>query len=53
MEVRPPSHVDIATPIGWRAIVPVLEPWPHHGTTVILGQTGFLDAFTVTFGPDV
>jgi len=23
-----------------------------HGTAVILGQTGFLDTFTVTFGPD-
>ena len=51
MEVRPPSTLN-ATPIGWRGIVAVLDPWPHHGTAVILGQSGFLDTFTVTFGPD-
>ena len=30
----------------------VLDPWPMQGTAVLLGQAGFLDAFTVTFGPD-
>jgi len=29
----------------------VLTPWPHQGTAVMLGQVGFLDNFTVTFGP--
>ena len=52
LEVRPPAHVAEATPISWRGVVAVLDPWPHHGTAVILGQTGFLDTFTVTFGPD-
>ena len=52
LEVRPPAHVAEATPISWRGVVAVLDPWPHHGTAVILGQTAFLDTFTVTFGPD-
>jgi hypothetical protein len=30
----------------------VLRPWPHQGTAIILAQSGFLDTFTVTFGPD-
>jgi hypothetical protein len=33
-------------------IVGVLSPFPHQGTSVILGQIGFLDSFTVTFGPE-
>ncbi len=52
LEVRPPAAVAGATPVSWRGVVAVLDPWPHHGTAVILGQTGFLDTFTVTFGPD-
>ena len=52
LEVRPPAGAPGASPISWRSIVAVLDPWPHHGTAVILGQTGFLDTFTVTFGPD-
>ena len=52
LEVRPPAYAVGATPISWRSVVAVLDPWPHQGTAVILGQSGFLDAFTVTFGPD-
>jgi hypothetical protein len=32
LEVRPPTHAIDATPIGWRGVVAVLDPWPHHGT---------------------
>jgi len=39
-------------PIAWRGTVAVLDPWPHHGTAVLLGQSGLLDDFTVTFGSD-
>jgi hypothetical protein len=28
-----------------------LAPFPHKGTSIILGQIGFLENFTVTFGP--
>ncbi|MGH9123444.1 MAG: hypothetical protein ACRDZ8_01800 [Acidimicrobiales bacterium] len=35
----------------WASMVGVLDPWPHEGTALILGQHGFLDRFTVTFGP--
>ena len=52
LEVRPPAHAVDATAISWRGVVAVLDPWPHHGTAVILGQSGFLDAITVTLGPD-
>lgn len=52
LEVRPPSTNVGAEPISWRGAVAVLDPWPHQGTAVILGQSGFLDTFTVTFGPD-
>lgn len=52
LEVRPPSDLVGAAPVAWRGVVAVVAPWPHHGTAVILGQTGFLDAFTATFGPD-
>ncbi|MEM8747372.1 MAG: hypothetical protein AAGF91_11770 [Actinomycetota bacterium] len=52
LEVRPPSDVVGAAPVPWRGIVAVLDPWPHRGTAVILGQSGFLDTFTVTLGPD-
>jgi hypothetical protein len=51
LEVRPPSGVPGALPIAWRGLVAVLDPWPLPGTAVLLGQTGFLDALTVTFGP--
>lgn len=51
LEVRPPTSVQVS-PISWRGVVAVLDPWPHQGTAVILGQAGFLEAFTVTFGPD-
>ena len=30
----------------------MLSPFPHQGTSVILGQIGFLERFTVTFGPE-
>jgi hypothetical protein len=33
-------------------VVAVLDPWPMQGTAVLLGQAGFLDSSTVTFGPD-
>jgi hypothetical protein len=51
LEVLPPSDVD-AAPLAWRGIVGVLSPFPHQGTSVILGQIGFLERFTVTFGPE-
>ena len=52
LEVRPPHAVAADRPIAWRGVVAVLDPWPMQGTAVLLGQAGFLDAFTVTFGPD-
>ena len=52
LEVRPPHAVAADQPISWRGVVAVLDPWPMQGTAVLLGQAGFLDAFTVTFGPD-
>lgn len=51
LEVRPPASMD-ADPMPWRGVVAALDPWPHQGTAVILGQSGFLDTFTVTLGPD-
>ncbi len=50
LEARPPDDID-ASPIAWRGIVGVLSPFPHQATSVILGQIGFLENFTVTFGP--
>ncbi len=38
--------------MAWRGVVGVLTPFPHQGTSVILGQIGFLENFTVTFGPE-
>ena len=52
LEVRPPHGAGVDRPISWRGVVAVLDPWPMQGTAVLLGQAGFLDAFTVTFGPD-
>ena len=52
LEVRPPPAVVAGQAISWRGVVAVLDPWPMQGTAVLLGQAGFLDAFTVTFGPD-
>lgn len=52
LEVHPPRGLSGAVPASWRGIVAVLDPWPHQGTAVILGQSGFLDTFTVTLGPD-
>ena len=52
LEVRPPPAITACQPISWRGVVAVLDPWPMQGTAVLLGQAGFLDAFTVTFGPD-
>jgi hypothetical protein len=52
LEVRPPVRNLPDTPVRWRSVVAVLDPWPHAGTAVILGQSGFLDTFTVTFGPE-
>ena len=51
LEARPPPDLVSEQGIQWRSLVAVLEPWPHQGTAVILGQLGFLDNFTVTFGP--
>jgi hypothetical protein len=52
LEVRPPHAVKADRPIAWRGVVAVLDPWPLQGTAILLGQSGFLDTFTVTFGPD-
>ena len=52
LEVRPPGSSRLEQPIAWRGVVAVLDPWPHQGTAVLLGQSGFLDTFTVTFGSD-
>ena len=52
LEVRPPPGTAASQPTAWRGVVAVLDPWPMQGTAVLLGQAGFLDAFTVTFGPD-
>lgn len=52
LEVRPPIGPHGADPMPWRGVVAALDPWPHQGTAVILGQSGFLDTFTVTLGPD-
>lgn len=51
LEVRNPRDPS-AVPIEWRRVVAVLDPWPHQGTAIILGQSGFLANFTVTFGPE-
>lgn len=51
LEVRPPPGAGAALPISWRGLVAVLDPWPLPGTAVLLGQSGFLDSVTVTFGP--
>lgn len=51
LEIRPPRERSDNSPVAWRSVVAVLHPWPHQGTAVILGRTGFLDTFTVTFGP--
>ena len=37
---------------SWHGLAGVLDPWPHQGTSIILGQIGFMENFTVTFGPD-
>lgn len=51
LEARPPADLAMEPAIRWRSLVAVLTPWPHQGTAVMLGQVGFLDNFTVTFGP--
>ena len=51
LEARPPAELSTEPAIRWRSLVAVLTPWPHQGTAVMLGQVGFLDNFTVTFGP--
>ena len=35
LEVRPPSNLEGATPIGWRGVIAVLDPWPHHGSAMV------------------
>jgi hypothetical protein len=52
LEARPPRELTSERAVAWRGLVAVLDPWPHQGTAVLLGQRGFLDTFTVTFGPD-
>ena len=51
--------LDAIPPVGvsdarrsWHGLAGVLDPWPHQGTSIILGQIGFMENFTVTFGPD-
>ena len=45
--------LDLDVPaIPWRGIVDVVSPFPHQDKSVILGQIGFLESFTVTFGPE-
>lgn len=51
LEARPPADSEDA-PMAWRGLAGVLSPFPHQGTSVILGWIGFLENFTVTFGPD-
>jgi hypothetical protein len=51
LEIRPPNGSNGVDPIQWRSVVAVLSPWPHQGTAIILGQSGFIENFTVTFGP--
>jgi hypothetical protein len=51
LEARPPVGSG-DKPVQWRGLVGVLRPFPHQGTSVILGQIGFLEKFTVTFGPE-
>lgn len=51
LEAKPPRGRSDRS-ISWRGLVGVLSPFPHPGTSVILGQIGFLENFTVTFGPD-
>jgi len=51
LEVRAPSSSSDDSPISWRSVVALLDPWPHHGTAVTFGQSGFLEACSVTFGP--
>jgi hypothetical protein len=51
LDARPPADIGVA-PIEWRGLVAVLTPFPHPDTSVLLGQIGFLENFTVTFGPD-
>jgi hypothetical protein len=51
LEARPPETVS-SPPMPWRGLVGVLSPFPHQGTSIILGQIGFLENFTVTFGPE-
>lgn len=46
----PDGHHEL--PMSWRGLAGVLEPWPHQGTSLMLGQLGFMEQFTVTFGPD-
>jgi hypothetical protein len=52
LEAHPPRGQRGAPAVEWRSIVAVHDPWPHPGTAIMLGQSGFLDTFTVTFGPD-
>jgi len=52
LEVRSPSSAPDAPPISWRSVVAMLDPWPHQGTAVMFGQSGFLEACSVTFRPD-
>jgi hypothetical protein len=52
LEIRPPVQHQHDSPLTWRGIVGVLDPWSHTGSAVILGQSGFLEAATVTLGPD-
>ena len=47
--LHPPAP-NPASPRLWTGLAAVIDPWPHEGTAVIFGQTGFLDQFTVTFG---
>jgi hypothetical protein len=51
LEAMPPVGV-IDSRRSWHGLAGVLDPWPHQGTSIILGQIGFMENFTLTFGPD-
>lgn len=52
LEVRAPADSVDSAPISWRGPVALLDPWPHQGTAIMFGQSGFLQACAVSFGPD-
>jgi hypothetical protein len=51
LEAIPPVGVNDSRR-SWHGLAGLLDPWPHQGTSIILGQIGFMENFTLTFGPD-